>query len=587
MAQLKDLHDFRGGLNSDDNPSNLPPSDYPDALNVRTGGSDEQHGEGPGETLQGEISILINPDSLITYYGQSIGGSFVYPGYLEVQIGNQVWMKKNWDGKYPGSKVYNDDENNRDVFGGLYTHDQILASDFCPDGWHVPTEAEVDILIANLLGAAVAGGKLKDIGWWNAPNTGASDSSGFKGMPGGGFAIGSDFVYDLLGSAGLLWLADEASNPNVIVDKDGNEYHVVTIGTQQWMVENLKTTKYADGTVIPNISNYNDWFLPSKDEFSKMRLNLYSGTDENGVVYAPIGGLTNNYYWCSTEITFIGAYCINNDDAGWWNLSKNTSHYVRAIRAFTSTTNYTLRDIGPAGGYVFYKSGNNYLEAAPSDQSTGSVYSNIINAVCGAAGTAIGTGQANTTAIINQALHTDSAAKLCNDLTSDMLWVADTTGVYCWYDNNIANKTPYGALYNWYAVNHVSKLATGQFTQGGLPSTGWRVPTVADTTILLSFLGVSSFAGGKLKETGNTHWASPNTGALNTYGFKALGGGFRRHNTGAFEVLTTTGAWWRATAVDANNAYSIIMFSNNANLDLALYYDKNYGMSVRCMRNIP
>lgn len=206
MAQYKDLHDFRGGLNTDDNPSNLPPSDYVDALNVRTGGSDQQHGEGPGETMQGEIEILINPDSAITYYGSAIGGSFVYAGYEEVMVGNQVWMKKNWDADYPGSKVYDDDENNRNVFGGLYTWHQAMASDFCPDGWHIPTEAEIDTLLITILGGAnIAGGKLKDIGWWDAPNTGASNSSGFKGVPGGKF----DLLFSILGAKGLLWLQDE------------------------------------------------------------------------------------------------------------------------------------------------------------------------------------------------------------------------------------------------------------------------------------------------------------------------------------------------------------------------------------------
>ena len=59
---------------------------------------------------------------------------------------------------------------------------------------------------------------------------------------------------------------------------------------------------------------------------------------------------------------------------------------------------------------------NDYLEAAPSDQSASQAWSNITNYAIGITDTAIGTGQTNTTLIMAQTGHTDSAAKLCSDL---------------------------------------------------------------------------------------------------------------------------------------------------------------------------
>jgi hypothetical protein len=79
---------------------------------------------------------------------------------------------------------------------------------------------------------------------------------------------------------------------------------------------------------------------------------------------------------------------------------------------------YSLRDIGPAGGWICYvDGGTTYYEAAPTDQAI-VPWSNITGQEIGvtAKGTAIGTGQANTTAIIGQVGHITSAAKLCDDL---------------------------------------------------------------------------------------------------------------------------------------------------------------------------
>jgi hypothetical protein len=57
------------------------------------------------------------------------------------------------------------------------------------------------------------------------------------------------------------------------------------------------------------------------------------------------------------------------------------------------------------------------LIAATGDQSIGIAWSNITNTLVGTTGTALGTGQANTAAIVGQAGCTSGAAKLCDDLT--------------------------------------------------------------------------------------------------------------------------------------------------------------------------
>ena len=156
-------------------------------------------------------------------------------------------------------------------------------------------------------------------------------------------------------------------------------------------------------------------------------------------------------------------------------------------------------------------------------------------------------------------------------VTGGSAWSSLTSNGYCWYNNTISNKDTYGALYNWYTVS-----------SGVLCPEDWHVPTDNDWLTLESFLGGSSPAGGILKETGTSHWTSPNTGATDEYDFTALPGGIRTA-TGTFQLLNTHGYWWTSTENTSPPGiwYRHIQYDNDKvfrNLE-----DENAGMSVRCI----
>lgn len=155
-------------------------------------------------------------------------------------------------------------------------------------------------------------------------------------------------------------------------------------------------------------------------------------------------------------------------------------------------------------------------------------------------------------------------------------WAGLTTGAYCYYDNDSATyAATYGKLYNWYAVNDPR----------GLAPEGWHVPTDFEWTTSVNCLGGASVAGGPMKETGNTHWTPPNTGATNISGFTGLPGGHRLSNaTATFELQGTVAYWWTSTEFTGTNA--LVRFVFNSATDVFGFNDsKKVGLSVRCMRD--
>ena len=139
--------------------------------------------------------------------------------------------------------------------------------------------------------------------------------------------------------------------------------------------------------------------------------------------------------------------------------------------------------------------------------------------------------------------------------TVDATWAALKTGAWCDYDNDAANDTKYGKLYNWYAVNDNRNIAP----------VGWHVPTDAEWTTLTNYVathyGTSISTSKALAATTNWTTSSGNIGnigwnlAINNYsGFSALPGGYRNYNSGTFFGVGYNGYWWSSTEYDTNKA---------------------------------
>jgi len=192
-------------------------------------------------------------------------------------------------------------------YGALYNFYAITdVRNICPLGWHIAARTELLTLINYLDADGTytvndAGGYLKEAGitYWDAPNTGATNSTGFNGrgngyrisdflylrqgfiswyLPGGAdasaFALANTHAILYVNSVGMftsykyygcsLRLIKDSTILNngetgIFISNTGIVYPTICIGTQEWLACNLAETKYRDGTDIPIVTDNATW----------------------------------------------------------------------------------------------------------------------------------------------------------------------------------------------------------------------------------------------------------------------------------------------------------------------------------------
>ncbi len=149
-------------------------------------------------------------------------------------------------------------------------------------------------------------------------------------------------------------------------------------------------------------------------------------------------------------------------------------------------------------------------------------------------------------------------------------WDNLTTGAWCWYENNSANGTTYGRLYNWYAVND----------QRGLAPEGWHVPSSDEWTKLTDAFGGAETAGTNLKTTSG--WDDGGNGD-NKSGFSAIPGGYRSHE-GFFSNMGRNALFWTSTEFNSTNVWFRNVIGSIPDV-YAPNYAKDFGLSVRCVKD--
>lgn len=239
-------------------------------------------------------------------------------------------------------------------------------------------------------------------------------------------------------------------------------------------------------------------------------------------------------------------------------LTEGTLYFVRAYATNSNGTSY----------------GNEYTFTTPVTDIEGNIYKTIL------IGNQVWMAENLRTTKLNDGI----------DITNTVdaaAWVANNTSLatgFCWYNNNVANKDTYGALYNWFTVN-----------TGKLCPAGWHVPTYAEYAALEIYLGVPADsinswgwrgkgAGTVLKNT--TGWTTGN--GNNTTGFSALPAGYRAWLNGEFRGSGTLTYFWTGTDNSMNHEPNTAWYRRLDGTDSRIYNattERGSGKSVRCMKN--
>ena len=408
-----------------------------------------------------------------------------------------------------------------------------------PAGWHIPSNEEWTTLGTSLGNAA--GGSMKSTTGWAAPNTGATNSSGFAALPGG--ERGIFFQYNItrggafqnLGVNANWWSSTQLASPNtsyayyrklsqISANIDGSGGSPKHIGFSVRCVRD--TTPTITTTILSSIS------FNSAASGGNITSDGGATITARGVCWSTTANPT--VLLSTKTVDGVGTGTFTSNISG---LASNTTYYVRA---------YATNSAGTAYG-------------------TQQTFTTINDAVT------IGT---KAWATQNLSVATYRNGDIIPQVTDATQWKNLTTGAWCWYNNDSATySAAYGRLYNWYAVND----------SRGIAPIGWHVASEGEMNTSVTTLGGTPEAGGAMKTT--TNWNSPNTGATNSSGFAGLPGGTRMGGgSGSFITIGLYGYWWTSTgALPTTAVYFGLSYDSKVLSSGGI--DKTNGFSVRCIKD--
>jgi uncharacterized protein (TIGR02145 family) len=577
--------------------------------------------------------------------GQSITDPRDAQNYNTVQIGTQCWLQQNLNysvSSYSSFCYYNM-PSNCDVYGKLYNPVYCNITNVCMPGWHTPSDAEWTALINYLGGSDVAGGKMKESGTahWISPNTGATNESGFTGLPGGDATYIADksinYNFWDLGTAASFWTSTGSGYGDGYWGKRlsySNDDVSTVEGHMQWPLEDAWSIRCvyqgcpsmvppSPGTHSPSNSqiiwNWNT--VPNATGYKWNTTMDYSTATNMGTSISK----TDTGLACNTNYNrYVWAYNSCGDASAATCLTQSTISNPSAPTAGThtpgpSTIIWKWNSVTGATGYKWSTS-NDFLNATDMGTSLSktepglncaTAYTRYLWAYCScgfSTVTILTQSTQSCTFTCGQTLFDDRDSKTYPTvLINSQCWMRKNLNYgtkipmtqnqannsipekYC-YMNYESVCDDYGGLYQWgemvqYLYGASNTTSWNPVPSGNVPGlcpNGWYIPSQADWMSLITYVGGLAYAGGNLKETGYLHWFGPNEGATNAVGFTGLPGGNTNPDGSFPNSLQYYANFWSSTELSSTNArsYALSTYSANAGSNS---YNKSYGFSIRCV----
>ena len=375
----------------------------------------------------------------------------------------------------------------------------------------------------------------------------------------------------------------------------------VQIGNQIWMVENLDVIKYRNGDAIPQVTDPTAWAALTTGAWC-----WYANSSANGLVYGKLynwyavndsRGLAPIGYYIPTSTEFIvltsslgGESLAGGKIKSTGNLTTGDGLWTNPNTGATNESGFTALPSGERYSGSFLEIGS--LATWWTSTSVNTLFANRVqiwnySIDMGFPTTrtkdvgmsvrllkeyvVIGTQKWTNRNLNVSTYRNGDAIPQVTDLTA---WAALTTGAWCYYNNDPTTEATYGKFYNWYAVND----------SRGLAPLGYHIPSNTEWNTLTTYLGGSGIAGGKIKETGLSHWLTPNTEATNESAFTALPTGYRYFDGVSYNIGKYS-YFWSSFELDTTDAFAITSSFDSSSM-LNSSSDKKNGFSVRLIKDI-